>query len=151
MHIIHKPDEQGQACDFQEQGLVLPHISSTGSFPNFPRFRVDEEEKCDPSILTFVGETVYWRRDMTVFPNPAIDRITLELPEAYARGEVYVVDMEGQIVMTQELGPEQTGSGFQTSMILDVSVLPVGSYSVEFVPEDNAERVVYTSIFVKIE
>ena len=50
MHIIHKPDEQGQACDFQEQGLVLPHISSTGSFPNFPRFRVDEEEKCDPSI-----------------------------------------------------------------------------------------------------
>ena len=150
-HVIHKPNERGAACDFVQQGITLPFFSSTGSFPNFPRFRVDEEEKCDPSISTFVGETVYWRRDMTVFPNPAIDRITIDLPEAYARGEVYVVDMKGQIVMTQDIGPAQTGSGLQTSMILDVGVLPVGSYSVEFVPEDNAERVVYTSVFVKIE
>ena len=139
-HVINKPNERGIACDFVQQGIRLPLISARGSFPNFPRFRVDEEEKCDPSISTFVGETVYWRRDMTVFPNPAIDRITMELPEAYARGEVYVVDMEGQIVMTHDIGPEHTGSGLQTSMLLDVAVLPEGSYSVEFVPEDNSER-----------
>ena len=36
MNIIHKPDELGLACDFQENGVRLPFISSAGSFPNFP-------------------------------------------------------------------------------------------------------------------
>ncbi len=135
MHVIHKPDEPGLACDFVEQGLQLPAPTSAGSFPNFPRFRVDEEDKCDPSIVSIVGETVWWRRDLIAYPSPASEYVTVELPEGQ-RGELYLLDMNGQLVLHQtEVSAEKR---------LDVSVLPAGIYSVEFLPERNEDRVVYT-------
>ncbi len=143
MHVIHKPNELGTACDFEEQAIQLPFTTGVGSFPNFPRFRVDEVEKCDPSITSMFGDEIFWRRDMTVFPNPASDQITVELPELQTRGQIYIVDMLGQVVLEREA----FGSG---QMAVDISVLPVGRYSVEYVPEDNAERVVYTAALVVI-
>ena len=142
-HVINKPNERGPACDFVQQAIRLPYTSATGSFPNFPRFRVDEEEKCDPSITSMFGDDIYWRRDMTVFPNPARDQITVELPELQTRGRVYIIDMLGQVVLEREA----FGSG---QMAVDISVLPVGRYSVEYVPEDNTERVVYTAALVVV-
>ena len=135
MHIIHKPDEPGLACDFVEQGIRLPATTSAGSFPNFPRFRVDEEDKCDPSIVSIVGETVWWRRDLTAYPSPASEYVTVELPEDTG-GLLYMLDMQGQIVLRQ--------SDARSQQRLDISGLPPGIYSVEFIPEQNQERVVYT-------
>ena len=135
MHIIHKPDEPGLACDFVEQGIRLPATTSAGSFPNFPRFRVDEEDKCDPSIVSIVGETVWWRRDLTAYPSPASEYVTVELPEDTG-GLLYMLDMQGQIVLRQ--------SDARSQQRLDISGLPPGIYSVEFIPEQNEERVVYT-------
>ena len=143
-HVINKPDELGAACDFVQHGIELPSWSASGSFPNFPRFRVDEEEKCDPSITSMFGDEIFWRRDMTVFPNPARDQITVELPELQMRGQVFIIDMLGQVVLEREA----FGSG---QMAVDISGLPVGRYSVEYVPEDNTERVVYTAALVVSE
>ena len=143
-HIIHKPDEYGQACDFVQQGLQLPTYSASGSFPNFPRFRVDEEEKCDPSIISIVGEAVWWRRDLTTYPNPTRDLITVELPESKA-GKIYVLDMSGQLIMTQEV-ELLTGE-----LELSIGGMPAGTYSVEFVPQENKERRVWTSKVVVVE
>ena len=134
-HVIHKPDEQGRDCDFQQRGIRLPRISSTGSFPNFPRFRVDEEDKCDPSIVSIVGETVWWRRDLKAYPSPASEYVMVELPEGQ-RGQLYVLDMNGQLVLHQ--------TEVSTEKRLDVSGLPAGIYSVEFLPDRNEDRVVYT-------
>jgi len=141
-HVIHKPNEKGQACDLEQQGLVLPEVSSTGSFPNFPRFRVDEEEKCDPTLLTVLGEDVYWRRDLKVYPNPASSFTTIEIPDN-VQGEVFILNMEGKIVHHQK-----NISGMK---MLDISFLAGGVYSVEFVPDENLERVVYTSRLVKMD
>ncbi len=143
-HVINKPDEKGVACDLVQQGIRLPYISSTGSFPNFPRFRVDEEEKCDPSIVSIVGETVWWRRDLTVYPNPTRGLVTVEVPES-KRGRMYVVDMSGQIVMTKKV-EVLTGE-----VELFLGQLVAGTYSVEFVPRDHDERVVWTSKVVVVE
>ncbi len=141
-HVIHKPNEKGTACDFVQQGIKMPRISSTGSFPNFPRFRVDEEEKCDPSIISIAGEAVWWRRDLNVYPSPASEYITVELPEQKS-GTVYILDMEGQIVYHEkEIGSTKR---------LDVSFLSAGVYSVEFVPEQNKDRVVHTRRVVIVE
>ncbi len=138
MHVIHKPDEKGLACDFQQSAIRLPHLSSTGSFPNFPRFRVDEAEKCDPSIVSIVGETVWWRRDLTVYPSPTTGPITIELPEDHHRGMIYVLDMQGQMVLHREV-ELLTGE-----LSVDLSYLPSGIYSVEYVGRGSDERVVWT-------
>ena len=134
-HVIHKPDEKGIACDFVNGGIGLPFHSASGSFPNFPRFRVDEEEKCDPSISTFAGEEIFWRRDLSVYPIPAIDYITVVVPDQLV-GDVFILDMQGQFI--------RHISDVRDDLELDVSGLVAGMYSVEFVPRDNKERLVYT-------
>ena len=144
-HVIHSPDERGVACDLQQQGIRLPNISATGSFPNFPRFRVDEEDKCDPSIVSAFGELVYYRRDLVTYPNPVHNDLTIELPEGVGDGMLYVLNMQGQMVYTKEV------SVLTGSLQLSMSQLPVGLYAVEFVPRENKERVVYTSRVTRVE
>jgi hypothetical protein len=54
-HVINNPNGKGQDCDFVQQGIQLPFVSATATMPNFPRFRVDEEEKCHPSYPHFIS------------------------------------------------------------------------------------------------
>jgi len=49
-HIIHEPNKRGADCNFIQVDLRLPVTSSSGGFPYFPRFRVDENTKCCPYI-----------------------------------------------------------------------------------------------------
>ena len=141
-HVIHNPDKKGIACNLVQQGVILPEVSSTGSFPNFPRFRVDEEEKCDPSISSILGEEVFWRRDLKMYPNPASSFVTVEIPDN-TFGDIYLVNMQGQIVLYQQ---ELCGE-----VELDVSQFPSGLYSLEYVPGRNEERIVYTEKLVKVD
>lgn len=141
-HVIHEPNEKGLDCNLEQQGIALPEVSSVGSFPNFPRFRVDEEEKCDPNILSVLGEEVFWTRDLKIYPNPASDLINMEFPEN-THGELYIVDINGKIVLHQ--------MDFRKEQILNVTFLSAGTtYSVHFVPENNVEQVVYVGHFVKV-
>ena len=123
----------------------MPHRFNIGGFPNFPRFRVDEEEKCDPSITSLFGETVWYRRDLTTYPNPVSDRLTIELPEELGVGRLYVLDIEGRLLWEGET------TSFQTEQVLDMSGYAEGTYSVEYVPDENEERRVWTSTVVVIK
>jgi hypothetical protein len=144
-HVINKPDELGQACDFVQQGIRLPHISSSGSFPNFPRFRVDETEKCDPQITSILGEDIYWRRELVAFPNPVRDHLTIDLTSGInIRGQVYIIDIQGKVVREQAINNNDM-------VTLDMSNYPVGTYSIEFVPDDNKDRLIWTTMVVKVE
>ncbi len=134
-HTIHSPDKLGLACDFIANDVILPNISSGAAFPNVPRFRVDEAEKCDSSITMVNGVNVFWRRDLEVYPSPASEYVTVTLPEG-KKGSVNIIDMQGQVVWHED---NLTGTPQ-----VDVSNLPAGLYSVEFVPERNEERVIYT-------
>ena len=145
VHFVNKPDELGLACDFRQDGFILPHRFGIGGFPNFPRFRVDEEEKCDPSITSLFGETVWYRRDLTTYPNPVSDRLTIELPEEVGSGRLYVLDLNGQLVWEGET------SSSQAVQTLNMSAYAEGTYSVEYVPRDNEERLVWTSNIVVIK
>ena len=137
-HVINRPNEKGLACDFVQQGIMLPFPSSAGTLPNFPRFRVDEVDKCDPGITSVFGEDIFWRRDLTTYPNPVSTQLTIELPEGES-GKVYVFNMEGRLIL------EDDKVHSSAAVSLDMSGIPTGTYSVEFLPEDNTERRVWTS------
>ncbi len=92
VHVINKPNERGVACDFVQQGIQFPFTNARGGWPNSPRWRVDDEEKCDSSIVSIFGELVYYRRDLKVFPNPSTGPITIELPEDQREGYLSIVD-----------------------------------------------------------
>ncbi len=135
-HFINKPDEKGLACDFRQRGLELPWISPLGNFPNYPRFRVDEEEKCDPSITSMFGQPVYYERVLDVYPNPVSDQLSINLPEAQS-GLLMLFDVTGKIFYEQKV--------FEDLKQLDTSTFPSGMYFLEFIPEKNRDLVIYTA------
>jgi|GEM_PF-388526 len=143
-HVINNPDAKGQDCDFVQQGIRLPHVSATASMPNFPRYRVDEEDKCDPTITSIFGDDIYWRRDLVAYPNPMVDQLTVELPDG-EKGRLYVFDSAGQLLWQSK----ETYIGSEVQ--LDMSGYATGTYSVEFVPEENKERRLWTSWVVKVD
>lgn len=135
-HVINKPDEIGTACDFVQNGIDLPAFAAGQCFPNFPRFRVDEEEKCDPTITSVFGDAVYYRRDLEVYPSPSTGPISVVMPDGWTVGQLFVLDLQGQVVLQENissLGVRQ----------IDLSHLPTGHYNVELYPTDNKERIFY--------
>ena len=85
-----------------------------------PRFRVDEADKCNPGITSVFGEDIYWRRDLTTYPNPVSTQLNIELPEG-ERGKVYIFDMEGRLIL------EDDKVYSSAAVSLDMSGIPAGT------------------------
>ncbi|HHH52551.1 MAG TPA: hypothetical protein ENK91_02750, partial [Bacteroidetes bacterium] len=92
-HVINHPDRLGKDCDFVQNGIVLPVYAGAGSMPNFPRFRVDEADKCVSTIVSVFGDYVYYRRDLTVYPNPSSGIFNVKIPDRLGKGKLVVTDI----------------------------------------------------------
>jgi hypothetical protein len=144
-HVINKPDELGAACDFVQNGIVLPYSAGRGSMPNFPRFRVDEAEKCDPTIVSVFGDYVWYRRDIKVWPNPSSGVFNIELPDVGA-GKLVVTNINGQVLFEKDV------SNIINDERIDITKYPAGRYNIEFYPESKSkERVFYGGQVVKVK
>jgi len=142
-HVINSPNEKGKDCDFVQRGIQLPYTSSLGNMPNFPRFRVDDDEKCDPTITSVFGQEVFYREDLKVYPNPVQANLSVKVPENQ-KGKLIIFDMQGQAVYQQEIE--------QTTIILNIELafLTSGNYNVEFIPDRNTDRLIWTKQITKI-
>ncbi len=143
LHVINKPDEAGKACDFVQNGIKLPNANG-GSLPNFPRFRVDEIEKCNPGITSLFGEQVYYRRGLQVYPNPSSGLFYFKSFSSPVDCRLYVSDIRGKILFTADVPAAQLPES------VDISHLPDGRYNIEIYPVENRERIFYGTQVVKI-
>jgi hypothetical protein len=155
LHVINKPNEKGQACDFQQHSFYLPNLNYNGSLPNFPHFRMDEAEVCDSTLTSIFGELVWLRRDMKVWPNPSSGIFNIELPDVGA-GKLVVTNINGQVIYERDV------SNIINEERIDISNYPGGRYNVEFWPDRNVRsksgdfdhrdnRVFYGVQVVKVE
>ncbi|MBK8820187.1 MAG: T9SS type A sorting domain-containing protein [Saprospiraceae bacterium] len=142
LHVINKPDELGKACDFVQNAIKLPN-SNSGTLPNFPRFRVDEDKKCDPTITSLFGETVYYRREIEVFPNPSNGVFQIKIPEVHRSGTFIVSNTEGKILVQKQVN-------WSVLEEIDISTFPSGRYNIEFYPDDQHEKIYYGKQVIKI-
>jgi hypothetical protein len=136
-HIIHQPDELGTDCDFVQNGLKLPQSAGSANLPLHPRWRVDEEDKCDPTITSVFGITVWYRRDLQVYPSPTAGPLTVQVPDDVRGGQLVVIDLQGRVVVELSL------DGASDRVAVDLSDYPAGHYHVEVYPEGSGERVYY--------
>jgi M6 family metalloprotease-like protein len=72
-------------------------------------------------------------KDVRIFPNPAGDRVTVELPEETFFNRIQLVNLHGQVVLQREL------SAGETTLSLDLEELPGGIYFVSL--EGAGERI----------
>ena len=135
IHVINKPNELGTACDFVQNGIKFQYPNG-GTLPNFPRFRVDEEEKCDPTITSVFGEMVYYRRDLEVYPNPSNGLFTIKLPEIIGDANLVVSNINGQIIFMKKI---------RNSVMeeIDIANQPSGRYNIEVYALENPQRIFY--------
>lgn len=129
-HVINKPNELGKACNFNQNGLVLPETSSLGSMPNFPRYRVDEEIKCDPTI-TSTNDQSYTIGELHVYPIPSRGRIHVELPESIRSGSLNVVNLQGQEMYKAAIEKDANDP------VLDLEHCPSGIYLVYLLSDEG--------------
>ena len=141
-HVINKPNEKGLACDFVQRGIQLPFTSSVANLPNFPKFRVDEEEKCDPTIGTFLGKEVVYRRDLEISPNPVESDLLVTLPEE-PKGTMYIFNEMGALIKQFKV------DGHETTLMINTDELPAGMYHIELIPDDRVNHL-WNNRFVKL-
>jgi len=111
---------------------------------NFPRFRVDEEDKYDPTLVSVFGDAVYFRRDLEVYPSPSTGLFTIDLPEKFSMGRLVVTDLHAQILRDKSIDRLSFGGEVQ---LYD---LPKDIYNIELYPDDNKERIFYSKQVVKL-
>ena len=143
-HVINKPNELGKECDFVQNGIVLPYYEG-GSMPNFPRWRVDEEDKCDSTIVSVFGDYVYYRRDLEVYPNPSEGIFNVRIPDGLGKSTLVVTNINGEIIKKWEI------SGIFKERQIDITGFPIGHYNIDMYPEKNPDRIVYSRQVVKVE
>jgi len=142
-HIIHRPDELGTACNFVQNGLQLPASAGSANLPLFPRFRVDEAEKCDSTITSVFGEAVFYRRDLKVYPSPSDGRYTVDIPEEFKDGVLNILTLEGQSIRQFNI------TSITMKQSIDITSYPKGMYFFELYPTQNQNRVFWGKQVVK--
>ena len=133
---MYDPNELGEACNIVQNALqFLPEqFAARGCMPNFPRFRVDAEQPCDPSISTALEEFTYDTRHLTAYPSPATEYIDVDIP---AKGRLVLRDMQGQLWYNHEV------TALLPTQRIDVSQVPAGIYQVSLWVEGR--QVVYVT------
>jgi hypothetical protein len=114
----------GRAAEQQEQ--VEQYISNIGTIDK-------EEETTEQPAMVEIHENDLGS-ELSVFPNPAFNTLTVELREASLTA-IKLVSLEGKVV--------RTGATEGRSLNLDISDVPVGTYILQVSsPRGNASRVV---------
>jgi hypothetical protein len=138
IQVIHYPDEQGLACQVEQQAIQLPYPMFR-SMPHFPNYRLgpagEEGLPCQPVVSV---QEQKWVLAPVVYPNPVqggqvvIETGLSDLREGTAR--LYTVH--------GALARQWAFSAVAGRFTLDVSGLPPGVYGLEVAPGLPLARVV---------
>jgi len=137
MHVIRNPDAKGTDCDFRQHYLDLPYNNGILSMPNFPHFRVDEDDVCDPTITSLFDIPIEVVNGLDIYPNPTSRQLTIELPDIIT-GTLSLRDFTGQVVLNMEIK-------YSEEVKLDLDGYQAGMYVLEVLSESGeryVERVV---------
>jgi len=104
LHVIHRPDSAGRACDTEPHGIALPLLFSN-SLPNHPNYHLGpvDGSVCDSLGITngvgeFAAPTV-----VGVYPNPSDGEFALSYSSQPNAGLLEVFDLAGHLVLRERL------------------------------------------------
>lgn len=87
---------------------------------------------CSPGIITLINETAQESFSFSIFPNPAANHLTVELPVISSRTEIKIFNMLGALTYSSVLINQKT--------IIDVSTLMSGAYIIEVATSEGISR-----------
>lgn len=97
LHVINNPDSLGFACDFVQHGFTLPVYNAT--IPTPPNYYLGAS--ANPCYGVGVKDAVIER--IKVYPNPAQDKIYIEMPISTQAATFLLYDISGKEVLKQNI------------------------------------------------
>lgn len=94
LHVIHSPDEEGEACDFRQHDFELPTVNAR-AMPYFPNYRLG----ADSTLLSNVDPT-YGSDKLRLYPNPVNNRLVVKSDHVISM--IYLHDMSGRAVLSSK-------------------------------------------------
>ncbi|MBX7242019.1 MAG: T9SS type A sorting domain-containing protein [Bacteroidia bacterium] len=113
IHVVHSPDSQGVACNFEPRGLPLGVCNITGP-PSFPNFRLGalSGSACDTLVSVLPPFGSAQGAGIKVYPNPAGAVVNVETgtygSKACLAATVSIMDLQGREVLRQMLTEGKT-------------------------------------------
>ena len=101
LHVIHNPDEQGAACNFEQHGVELPTFND-GSMPNFPNYRLGPAPEADTCELVNNTEINLLSHEIQVQPNPTFNFITISSKQILGESLIRIYNEIGQLVHSEQ-------------------------------------------------
>ncbi len=119
LHTIHRPDSLGTKCDFKQHDVSLP-VQYFGGIPQFPNYRLGAADIICPIVAE---ENIVASLDVRIFPNPASETLTIEVPSSPLATTVTICTSLGQVVykntvqQNTELNVQDWGNGLYFCMV----------------------------------
>ncbi|PHI20373.1 hypothetical protein CEQ90_07895 [Lewinellaceae bacterium SD302] len=105
-HVIHNPDEQGLACDFEQGYLQMPYpvFRDHPYYPNYRLGPIDNPGSPCAEPLVGLDEIVEGDEELTIWPNPASNQISMSGHTSISLVEIF--DQLGRkVLMVDNLAP----------------------------------------------
>jgi hypothetical protein len=130
LHIIHRPDMEGDSCKFELIGLKLPNFHAYG-LPNYPNFKLGAAAtQCITS-----SEEMENLDHIKVYPNPAQSQISVKLiNQEFLKGNIVFYDLNGRKITQFNLFEDQEEHR------LDISHLQNGVYLWQLILDDKVRQ-----------
>jgi Secretion system C-terminal sorting domain len=129
LHVIHKPNEKGIACDFRQHSFGLPDYSYV-TMPNFPNFRLGASTTpCAP--LTENEDIKTPLSTFSISPNPTDAAMEIKVQQNLK--SMTVSSAAGKIIQTMSMYKDQFEYLFNTSD------LPNGIYFITGITTDGRQ------------
>ncbi len=71
--------------------------------------------------------------EVTIFPNPTEDRITIEIPNMVTSAEMYIYGTDGKLLMKKDID--------KSVVHMDISEFPAGLYLVNVISNGNQKAI----------
>ena len=100
LHVIHEPNKQGKACQFEQRGADLPRWAYfvINYFPNFRLYDL-ADSPCDTLGIDDPNSSpLFTFEEFKVFPNPANKEVILYVPQCEGI-RVQIWNIAGQLVL----------------------------------------------------
>ena len=104
LHVIHRPDSAGRACDTEPHGIALPLLFDN-SLPNHPNYHLGpiDGSVCDSlGINNGISEEAF-ELAVHAYPNPSTESFTLSYPAQSIVGALEVRDLSGRLVLQERI------------------------------------------------
>ena len=114
LHVITNPNQGGIACDVKQHSLSLPH-NLIGALPFYPNYRLG---KSSVGVIDTLKES---KDDLvTLYPNPVVDQVTVEIKSNISDVEIILLDALGRKVFQKKLSDKKQFdiSSLQASLYL---------------------------------